>query len=84
MLVYIEVVVTPVPVRHKDWNRWDLYFSLTNIESKWHLVHRWCWDTFGHPGTNPETGVKSDWDYHGGYIYFYNEKYVTMYILRWS
>ena len=72
-----------MPVRHPDWNRWDLNFSLTNPESQWHQVWRWCWDTFGHPGTDPDSGIKSDWDYHGGWIYFYNEKYVTMYILRW-
>ena len=74
----------PMPVRHPDWNRWDLNFSLTNPESDWHQVWRWCWDTFGHPGTDPSTGVKNPWDYHGGMIYFYDEKCVIMYTLKWS
>jgi hypothetical protein len=47
-------------------------------------IWNWCWATFGHPGTDPDTGVKSEWDYHGGWLYFYDEKYVTMFILRWS
>lgn len=63
--------------------RWQLHFSITDPFSHFKKVHAWCWATFGHPGTDPETGVTSDWDYHGGWIYFYNEKYVTMYNLRW-
>ena len=47
-------------------------------------VWKWCWATFGHPGTDPDTGVKSGWDYHGSWLYFYEEKYVRMFILRWS
>lgn len=62
--------------------RWQIHFSLVDPHSH-KKVHAWCWETFGHPGTDPETGVESDWDYHGGWIYFYNEKYVTMYNLRW-
>ena len=76
--------MNPLPVRHPDWNRWDLHLSLTDPKFNWSLIYRWCWKTFGHPGIDPDTGVKSDWDYHGGYIYFYNEKYVTMYVLRWA
>ena len=63
--------------------RWQIHLSLTDPESMWKTVFEWCWATFGHPGTDPDTGVKSNWDYHGGWIYFYEEKYVTMYVLRW-
>ena len=65
-------------------NRWEVHYSLTHPGSMLREVITWCWVTFGHPGTNPETGVKSLWDYHGGWIYFYDEKYVTMYSLKWA
>ena len=60
-----------------------MHFSITDPRSHWRDVWQWCRATFGHPGTDPETGVTSDWDYYGGWIYFYNEKCVTMYNLRW-
>ena len=68
--------------KKRNGARWQMHFSLVDPLSH-KKVHAWCWETFGHPGTDPETGVTSDWDYHGGWIYFYNEKYVTMYNLRW-
>ena len=64
--------------------RWEMHYSLTDPTSKFMETWKWCWSTFGHPGTDPETGVKSGWDYHGGQLYFYEEKYVTLYMLRWS
>jgi len=63
--------------------RWQIHLSLTDPESMWKTVFEWCWATFGHPGTDPDTGVKSNWDYHSGWMYFYEEKYVTMYVLKW-
>lgn len=65
-------------------NRWQVYHSLIDPESDSREVWEWCWQTFGHPGTHPETGVKNSWDYRGGWIYFYDEKCVTLYTLRWS
>jgi hypothetical protein len=67
----------------KKSNRWEIHFSLTDPASGWKSVLAWCWETLGHPGTDPKTGVKSSWDYHGGWIYFYDEKCVTMYMLKW-
>ena len=69
-----------------DLNRWEVHYSLIHPTSngKGKEVLEWCWRTFGHPGTDPETGKKSEWSYQGGWIYFYDEKYVTMYLLRWS
>ena len=64
--------------------RWEMHHSLTNPASKFMEIWKWCCATFGHPGTDPDTGVKSSWDYHGGWIYFYEEKCVIMYLLRWS
>jgi hypothetical protein len=63
---------------------WEMHYSLTDPASKFMEIWNWCWATFGHPGTDPDTGVKSEWDYHGGWLYFYDEKYVTMFVLRWS
>lgn len=68
----------------KDKDRWMVHFSLTDPASNWREVWDWCWSTFGHPGTDPDTGIYSDWDYHGGWIYFYDEKLVVWFQLRWS
>lgn len=73
-----------IPHHDKHHNRWLLRFGLTDPESNFKKVHDWCWQTFGYPGTDSETGVKSDWDYDGGWIYFYNERCVTMFLLRWA
>ena len=47
-------------------------------------VYSWLWRTFGHPGCDPEDGVISGWDYHGGWIYFYKEEHVSAFLLKWS
>ena len=74
----------PIPVRHPLCdNRWDLWMNVLYPDRR-SLIYCWCWDNFGHPGTDPETGVKSAWDYNDGYIYFFDEKCVTMYILKWG
>lgn len=65
--------------------RWETHYSLTDPRSPWQPVWDWCWKTFGQPGTNyTDTGVKSLWDYHGGWLYFYDEKCVTMFLLKWQ
>lgn len=70
--------------KNQNQNRWEVHYSLTHPESTWQEVWEWCFKTFGHPGTDPETGVKSLWDYNGGWLHFYDDKYVTIYNLRWS
>ena len=69
-------------IHHPLRGRWETYRS--DPASKSMEIWEWCCATFGHPGTHPDTGVKGNWDYHGGWIYFYEEKYVTLFILRWS
>lgn len=64
-------------------DRWEVQYSLTNPASNWKEVWEWCWQTFGHPGFNTNTHQRV-WDYHGGFIRFYDEKCVTMYLLRWT
>ena len=64
-------------------NRWQCHLSLTNPKSQYSVIHKWCWQTFGHPGTDPETGINSGWDYSGGCIYFYQEELAIMCNLRW-
>jgi hypothetical protein len=74
-----------IPLHYNERNcRWEVKYSLTHPASIWDKVYRWCWETFGPPGTNPTTGADSGWDYHGGWIHFYDEKCSVMYELRWS
>lgn len=64
-------------------NCWGIHFSITDPKSHWKQIYTWCWETFGHPATDPDTGEYGGWNYHGGWIYFYKEEYATMYTLRW-
>ena len=76
-----------IDLKHRPLRgRWEMHVSphCPDPESKFMEIWNWCCATFGHPGTDPDTGVKSEWDYHGGWLYFYDEKYVTMFVLRWS
>lgn len=70
--------------QHPLIKRWEIHFSLTSLDSKFQEVWKWCWQTFGHPGCDPDTGVKSGWDYHGGWIYIYDERLVPLFLLRWT
>lgn len=67
-----------------DRNRWEIHFSLTDPTSKFQEVWEWCWQTFGHPGTDPDTGAYSGWNYHGGWIYIFDEESVLIFTMRWS
>ena len=58
-------------------NRWEVHYSLFDPKSNWIEVWKWCLKTFGSP-------TKNSWGYHGGWLYFYDEKYVILYQLRWS
>ena len=68
----------------QDLDRWEVHYSITHPASNGREVIDWCWQTFGHPGTDPTTGLKSEWSYNGGWIYFYDAEYVTIYQLRWA
>jgi hypothetical protein len=71
--------------QHPDLcDRWEIYFDMWDPNRKFDLVMEWCWTTFGRPNIKFVTGVKSVWDSHGRFIYFYDEKCVTMYMLRWA
>lgn len=71
-------------IYNENLNRWETKYSLTDPRSRWREVYDWCWQVFGHPGTDPVTGSYGGWDYHAGHLYFYDEKHVTMFMLRWS
>ena len=63
-----------------DRNRWETY--RTPID--WpHGRYGWLWE-FGNPSSDPAGEDNCVWDYHGGWIYFYDEKLVTAFMLRWS
>lgn len=62
--------------------KWEWYYSPQGPEIG--AVYNWCWETFGHPGTDPETGVHSNWDSHGGWVKFREEEDMIMFCLRWS
>ena len=54
--------------------RWETY----RIPQDWpYELFGWLHRTFGYPDV-------MTWDYHGGWIYFYDEKLVTAFMLRWS
>lgn len=56
----------------QDWGEYNGPWT-----ERWH----WCCKTFGTPKSDRKTGT---WGYEGSCIFFYNEKYVTMYMMRWS
>jgi hypothetical protein len=60
--------------------RWETY--RTPID--WpHGLYGWLW-ALGNPGSDPAGEDHCVWDYHGGHIYFYDEKLVTAFLLKWS
>jgi hypothetical protein len=63
----------------KKNKRWQTYYAAIYQE-----MFDWCHSTFGHPGTDPETGVHSGWDYQAGWLFIYNEKNAIIFTLRWS
>ena len=66
---------------HPIRKRWETYRQPLD----WPFgLYDWLNVTFGHPGTDPDSGVYSGWDYHGGWIYFYKEEYVALFNLRWT
>lgn len=66
---------------HPGRGRWETY----RLPADWPGdLFKWLHDTFGHPGTDPDTGVYSNWDYHGGWIYLYREEHLTLFNLRWQ
>ena len=73
--------MTPDLLYNKKLNRWEVHYSIADPKSEWSKVYAYMWETFGHPGKAFGDG---SWDYHGGWIYFYDEKCVMMYMLRWS
>ena len=64
-----------------DRDRWETYRTPIDWPKE---LYGWLWQTFGHPGTDPDTGEHSGWDYHGGRIYFSSEDHVSMFLLKWS
>ena len=64
---------------HPQRSRWETY--RTPIDCPFGLWN-WLWE-HGHPGTDPETGEHGGWDYHGGWIYIYDEQILLLFKLRW-
>lgn len=52
-----------------------------------HQMVMWCIDTFGKPGECDLNTMTRKWDYQQSpdyFFWFYDEKYLMMFILRWS
>lgn len=64
--------------------KWEAHYSLTTPGTKWREVWEWCWETLGHPGTDPDTGVHSGWDYHGGWIKLRSDEELFLFQLRFG
>ena len=76
-------MILPKIIHRPELDRWELHFSLTTPGSNIKQVHEWCWDTFGPNGFITNTHDQH-WDYLGGWLYLYKEKYVTLFLLKWS
>ena len=76
-------MILPKIIHRPELDRWDMHFSLTTPGSNIKQVHEWCWDTFGPNGFITHTHDQH-WDYLGGWLYLYKEKYVTLFLLKWS
>ena len=62
-------------INHRpDRERWETYRSPVDWPYE---LYGWLHRSFGVPNN-------TTWEYHGGWIYFYDEKCVTMYSLRWQ
>ena len=52
-----------------------------------HEMSMWCINTFGKPGETNINTLEKKWDYQQSpdyWFWFYDEKYLMMFILRWS
>jgi hypothetical protein len=52
-----------------------------------HQMVMWCIDTFGKPGQCDLNTLTKKWDYQQSpdyWFWFYDEKYLMMFMLRWS
>ena len=76
-------MILPDIVYCPEKERWEMYFSPNTQSDIIKQVHEWCWNTFGPDGFITNTHDRH-WQYYGGLLYLYKEKYVTMFILRWS
>ena len=80
-MVYVEVAMNWNFKKREDrGGRWEAYYSPQGPEMA--ELYRWCWHTFGKPGWKDNPGAR--WDSNGGWIYFYYEEDVTLFLLRWS
>ena len=59
---------------HPNRRRWETY----RLPLDWpEGLYKWLNETFDRPGDG-------SWDYHGGWIYFYDERCLTLFTLRWA
>jgi len=60
--------------------RWETY----RTPMDWPFgLYGWLW-AIGNPLSDLAGTESSGWDYHGGWIFIYDEKLVTAFLLRWS
>jgi hypothetical protein len=68
---------------HLGRDYWEIHCNLADVRQYFEILD-WCWDTFGDPNTDSDTGLRSSWDCLNGLIYLYDETYVTLFLLRWQ
>jgi hypothetical protein len=81
----------PPPRRKHSKDEWR--FDYNSREERWETyrtpidwpfgLHGWLWE-LGNPLSDLAGNESSVWDYHGGWIYFYNKESVVLFLLKWS
>jgi hypothetical protein len=78
----------PPPTRKHSLDEWR--FDYIPKKERWETyrrpqdwppgLYKWLFDNFG---LNLSMDSDSNWDYHGGWIYFYNKECVALFKLTW-
>lgn len=84
--------------QHHRGSQRDIWFAHRNVESWPQGLYTWMWNTFGPPGPRCSGSLPTpynfvppkkrepgeyNWDYSNGKLIFNDEKYVTIFLLRW-
>mgnify|MGYP003349709513 FL=1 len=65
---------------HPARQRWETYRTPIDWPEG---LYGWLW-AIGNPLCDLAGKKSSGWDYHGGWIYFYQEECASLFLLRWA